>query len=350
MKNIVFLTPGIKVGGAERQLALLAHGLKARNYNPSIISLSSADNYLQDFDGLNVHICPLQAGLAFFPSFFRLRQKLRELNPDIVQGWMYAGNLFASLSAIGLGKPTIFHSLRASNMDAGRYALHIRVNGWLSKFTKAVIVNSKAGLAFHLKQGFTAEKLTFIPNGVDIKTFDADPNIRQKIRKRFKFTETDRVVLYAARLDPMKAHDAVMAAAAQCPEIHFIFVGRGTQNLKTPPNITCLGVWENMSELYNAADLLINLSKFGEGFPNVIGEAMACNLRVLANDVGDSAFIMGDTGYICATLDAELVSRQITTIFSSLESVDGLPAPRQRILESFSVETMIDAYTQLYKD
>ena len=117
--------------------------------------------------------------------------------------------------------------------------LCISVNGWLSRFTKAVIVNSKAGLVFHLKQGFTAEKLTFIPNSVG-KTFDAD-HIRQKIRKRFKFTETDRVAL--RRLDPMKAHDAVMAAAANVQKYPSSLLAR-TQTLKTPENITCLGVWK----------------------------------------------------------------------------------------------------------
>ena len=104
-----------------------------------------------------------------------------------------------------------------------------------------------------------------------------------------------------------------------------------------------------MAERYNAADLLVSISNFGEGFPNVIGEAMACGLHVLANDVGDSRAIIGNTGYICSSPDAKIVSKQIRSIFARRNNVAKPADPRQRILTSFSCNAMVEAYASLYQ-
>ena len=349
MKKIVFLTPGLGVGGAERQLALLANGLKEKNHRPIIISLSPEAETLREYKTLETHICPIQRGTGLLPSFLKLRRKLRHINPDIIQGWMYAGNIFSSLCAINLNNSSVFHSVRASNMDGKRYGLQTLVNGWLSYIADGVSVNSIAGVKFHQRKGFNKDKLIFIPNGIDTEKFNTNPQLRKKIRQQLGFTPDEKIVLYVARLDPMKAHDTVLAVAKQSPDIRFVLVGKETQTLKAPTNVSCLGVWEDMTELYNAADLLINISRFGEGFPNVIGEAMACNLRVLTNDVGDSINIIGDTGFICNSMEAGTIAQQLKAVVSAEESGHELPSPREKILSSFSVDAMIRAHTTLYK-
>ena len=349
MKKIAFLTPGIGVGGAERQLALLARGLKEKNYRPIIISLSSPNQVLPEFKKLETYTCPIQKSSRFVASFLKLRQKLQNLEPEIIQGWMYAGNIFSSLCAINLNNSSVFHSVRASNMDSKRYGLQIRVNSWLSHIADGVTINSVSGVEFHQKKGFAKEKLMFIPNGIDTEKFYINSELRKKTRRQLGFTPDEKIVLYVARIDPMKAHDKVLAVARQSPDIRFVLVGEGTQTLNGLGNVFCLGVWEDMTRLYNAADLLVNISNFGEGFPNVIGEAMACNLRVLTNDVGDSINIIGNSGFVCDSTEAEAIAQKMKAIFSSIESSRELPSPREKILSSFSVEAMIQAYTELYQ-
>ena len=149
MRNIVFVTPGTQVGGAERQLALLAGGLRDRGFKPTIISLSAAPNPLPEFENLETYVYPLQKGLGSPQRFLKLRRKIHQLEPDIIQGWMYAGNLLASILAIGLRQPRVFHSVRASNMDRMRYGRQIWLNGLASHFSRATIFNSVAGMDFH---------------------------------------------------------------------------------------------------------------------------------------------------------------------------------------------------------
>ena len=207
----------------------------------------------------------------------------------------------------------MFHSVRASNMDSARYGRQIRLNGLASHFSRATIFNSEAGMDFHKNMGFSCSNLQLIPNGIDTDKLSPEPELR-KFYAESHFSSEDKVVLYVARLDPMKGHKTVLDAALACQEYKFVIAGKDTETLEAPSNVTCLGAWENIVELYNAADLLVSISNFGEGFPNVIGEAMACGLHVLANDVGDSRAIIGNAGYICASTDAEIVSEQIRSI------------------------------------
>ena len=349
MKNIVFVTPGIQMGGAERQLALLAGGLRDRGFKPTIISLSSASNPLPEFESLETYVCPLEKGLGSPQQFLKLRKTVRELEPGIIQGWMYAGNLLASILAIGLKPPLVFHSVRASNMDSARYGRQIRLNGLASHFSRATIFNSEAGMDFHKNMGFSCSNLQLIPNGIDTDKLSPEPELREVLRRKLGFSSEDKVVLYVARLDPMKGHKTVLDAALACQEYKFVIAGKDTETLEAPSNVTCLGAWENIVELYNTADLLVSISNFGEGFPNVIGEAMACGLHVLANDVGDSRAIIGNAGYICASTDAKIVSEQIRSIFARQKDAVKLADPRQRILTSFSCNAMVEAYASLYQ-
>ena len=314
MRNIVFVTSGIQMGGAERQLALLAGGLRKRGFNPTIISLSAAPNPLPEFENLETYVCPLEKDLGSPQRFLKLWKKIRQLEPDIIQGWMYAGNLLASILAIGLKPPRVFHSVRASNMDRMRYGRQIRLNGLASHFSRATIFNSEAGMDFHKNKGFSASNLQLIPNGIDTDKFSPQPSLRAVLRRELGFSSRDKVVLHVARLDPMKGHKTVLDVALACPEYKFVIAGKDTETLEASSNVTCLGAWENIAGLYNVADLLVSVSNFGEGFPNVIGEAMACGLHVLANDVGDSRVIIGNSGYICASSDTKIVTKQIILI------------------------------------
>ena len=171
MRNIVFVTPGIQVGGAERQLALLAVGLRDRGFKPTVISLSAAPKPLPEFENLETYVYPLQKGLKSPQRFLKLRKKIHQLEPDIIQGWMYAGNLLASILAVGFKQPRVFHSVRASNMDRMRYGRQIWLNGVASRFSRATIFNSEAGMDFHKNMWFFTGNLQLIPNGIDTENF-----------------------------------------------------------------------------------------------------------------------------------------------------------------------------------
>ena len=349
-KKIVFITSGIGIGGAEKQLAILARGLMARQYQVTIISLSTdaKNDILPDFQTLTTIQYDFETGRKLPHSILGLRSILYENNPDIVQGWMYGGNIAASLASIGICR-RVYHAVRASNMDSARYGLQIWANAILSYTSQAIVANSQSGFDFHISRGFSQKRMHLIPNGIDNETFRPDRSSRKNIRRELKIGSNEFVVSYVARVDPMKGHHVVAAAAKICPEIKFIFAGLGTDRMLLPKNVIGLGVRKDMPSILNGSDWVISWSNHGEGFPNVIGEAMACGVPVIANNVGDSWLLLNDTGVKSTASGPDELARNLKAIAFKHLSRGRKSDLVKRIGDNFSVKRMINAYSSLYQ-
>jgi glycosyltransferase involved in cell wall biosynthesis len=99
----------------------------------------------------------------------------------------------------------------------------------------------------------------------------------------------------------------------------------------------------DVSRVYNALDICCSASLFGEGFPNVVGEAMACGIPCVVTNVGDSAWVAGGTGRVVAPNDCIALSEGLARMCElSGEERCGLgQQARKRIVENFSVELMV---------
>ena len=347
--KIVFLTPGIQTGGAERQLASLAKGLMALEFEVLVISLTSVErlNHHLEFSEINVVQLDFKKNINLLFNLYKLRKIIKNFSPDIVQGWMYSGNIAATICSFGM-RVDLYHSLRSSNMDLKRYGFKIWFNGKLAAFAKMVIVNSSSGVQFHQRMGFNNEKMCVVFNGINTKQFKPNKKSRHVIRQSLGISEEAIVVVYAARVDPMKGHNKVFEIARLCPNIKFILVGQGTEYLGSLDNVIKLGLRHDMSSIYCASDGLLSLSNFGEGFPNVIGESMACGVPVLANDVGDSWYVIGDSGCFLDANSLEQVAQQIKLFFNEKTKKHTQQGIVRRIRNEFSNTNMIEAYRNIY--
>ena len=348
-KKIVFITPGIETGGAEKQLALLAKGLSQKGFAPLIVALSKSRGHqrLSDFDCLQVVEINCRQFSQLTSAIWKVRCAVKNYKPDVIQGWMYAGNIMASIVGVGIGTQ-IYHSLRASDMDVKRYGSMIKLNALLSGYADGVIANSQAGANHHISCGFVSDNMLIIPNGIDTDKFFPDKRLGASIRQKLGVTDDKPLVLYAARVDPMKDHQTVISVAKLCPDIQFIFAGKGTEILDVPKNVLRLGVCDDMHKIYNACDWVLSISNFGEGFPNVIGEAMACGIPVCANDVGDSWRIMGDQGHRLRTVSPEGVAEELGKLFKSNSPLTKEKHIAFHISENFSMTKMVSSYSSLY--
>ena len=151
-------------------------------------------------------------------------------------------------------------------------------------------------------------------------------------------------------MDPMKAHDKILQIASLHPDIIFLIVGSKTNEIEGPKNIIGLGVSNEMPSLYNASDMMINLSNYGEGFPNVIGEAMSCGLPVMANDIGDTKKIIGTKGIIIDINNLRNINEKINYLISLSKLKNKKLQIRNHIISKFSISYMIDAYLKLYRE
>ncbi|MBF0426783.1 MAG: glycosyltransferase, partial [Magnetococcales bacterium] len=218
--------------------------------------------------------------------------------------------------------------VRASDMDLNNYhpvtKLTFGLTCRLSRFADRIIFNSEAGRAFHCARGYPVDRALVVPNGIDVHgTFRPDAAAGKRVREAWGIQPEETLVGIAARLDPMKDHvtflQAARRVARQNPAVRFVCVGDGEPAMRQRLSLlaTELGlndrlIWagprDDMAAVFNALDLGVSSSAFGEGFSGVIGEGMACGLPFVATRVGDAALIMGETGYSVPPRDPEAMA------------------------------------------
>lgn len=209
MTRILTITSGLGVGGAETMLVQLAQALSARGHAQEVVNLSSQRDLAGRLEaaGVPVRDLGLRSPGGALPAAVKLRRIVAAFAPDVIQGWMYHGNLAASLAhavSPARGGRRLYWGLRASNMDSGRYGGIIRIGALLSRFTDAVIANSQAGAAFHVAQGFSPATMRVIANGVDTAKFKPDEVVRAEVRHELSFDAARPLAICVARVDPMK--------------------------------------------------------------------------------------------------------------------------------------------------
>jgi glycosyltransferase involved in cell wall biosynthesis len=355
MIDVLHVISGLGTGGAETMLVQLAGQLRARGLSQHVVCLGTQAELAGDLRAAGVDLTVAGAKsigslCAAVGSLVRMTNRLR---PRIVQGWMYHGNLAASLShnlSPGKRGRRLFWNLRASNMDARRYGGIIRCSALLSRQVDLVIANSQAGIDFHRAAGFRPKQFAMIANGIDTEKFSPDPAARTQVRAALGIPDDAIVVLHVARVDPMKDHDNFLAAMATLPSVVGIMVGAGTQDLTRPPNVRALGLRRDTNSLYAAGDIIASTSAFGEGFPNVIAEGMSAGLVPVATDVGDARHIIGDAGWMVPPRDSRAFA-------AAVEAADALPADerrrrglaaRARIVANFRLAQAAEQYRRLY--
>ncbi len=355
MPGILHVITGLGAGGAETMLAQLATGLQARGLPQYVVSLKGRGVHA---DALEAAAVPVKAlgvsSLINAPlAKFRLARLMRAVRPDIVQGWMYHGNLAATAAHClcpGRANRRLYWNIRASNMDDKRYRSIINWNARLSAWPDLVVVNSVAGRDFHLARGFHPRRMEVVPNGIDTEKFKPDANVRAEVRKELGIAEDAVVAIHVARVDPMKDHATFLSAMAELPHIKGVLVGTQTKQLALPENVRALGLRDDVTRLHQAADIFVSSSAFGEGFSNAIAEGMASGLVAVVTDVGDARLIVGSTGQVVPPRTPDALRnaiREQANLGSAGLRKHGLEA-RARIVERFTLTQIIDAYARIY--
>jgi glycosyltransferase involved in cell wall biosynthesis len=230
--------------------------------------------------------------------------------------------------------------------------------GQLSRFADLMICNSYAGLKHVQASGSRARRAIAIPNGIDTDRYRPNPTARREIRREWGIATDERVVGLVGRLDPMKGHPTFLSAAAkiiaECTRVRFVCISQGPEDyghqLKELANslgiserITWSSGRDDMPAVYPAFDVLVSASIYGEGFPNVVGEAMACGVPCVVTDVGDSAIVVGDQGEVVPTEDPDVLSAAILRTIARIDGhLNDSKAIRSRIVETFPVSSMVD--------
>jgi len=358
--KVLHVIPGLGLGGAEAMLTNLATA-PGRRTAPIVVDLLRGGANAVRLRAAQVPLYELgvRGPTSFLVALRRLARLIGELRPDVVQGWMYYGDLAAALALGRSGRRAatrLYWGVRCSDMDLSKYGLALRAAvracRRFSDQPDAVIANSQAGVNVHRALGYRARAFEVIENGIDIDRFRPDRAARAEARALLGIDADARIAILPARVDPMKDHAGFLSALESLPAVTALAVGRGTERLPTRPNLIGLGPRDDMAALYNAADLMVLSSAYGEGFSTVLGEAMACGLPAVVTDVGDSARIVAETGTVVPPRDPAVLARAIEAFFAKPagERATLGQAARARMVRDFSLARALERFETLYID
>jgi glycosyltransferase involved in cell wall biosynthesis len=351
--------PALRTGGAEHALFNLVTAKRTNALQQAVVDLSGGGDFTESIRsaGIQVYELGMRNPASLPMALSRLVRLIKWLRPSAIQSWLYYADLLSlwALERSGRRSATrLCWGIRCSRLETNsqRRVLRWTVAACASRSDRAdlVVANSFAGRHDHLQLGYTPRAFPVIPNGVDMERFRPDAATRHLTRAELGINEGQMTVIHVARVDPMKDHAALLAVAAALPQIRFLAVGDGTELLNAPPNLTALGKRSGLPALYNAADAALSTSAFGEGFSNVIAEAMASGVSVVATDVGDSRRIVGETGVIVPPRDIAATTAAVRRLTSEPAEQRRLRASagRARVEQNFSLAGFVAAFDALH--
>lgn len=371
--RLLFVTTGLETGGAEMMLYKLLQGLSRETFVPTVASLGPVGRPAMLLRGLGVDVVELDmhkpGGLLSLP--FRLRSLLKRSEPNITQGWMYHGNLVAwMLSRMASPRVRLAWSVRQPlynvSMEKPLSRAVIRINALLSKSVDHTIYVSDSCRAQHVAAGFRSASGSVIPNGFDLSLLYRDPVKGNELRRRWGVSPDDLVVGHLARFHPVKDHATLIRAAAEVvanrPDVRFALAGPGVDDrnetlqrfiadVHKKRSIMLLGETDDPAGFFSACDVFC-LNSLWEGFPNVLGEAMACELPAVVTNVGACPEIIGDCGVVANSGDVRSLSESLLRLLDmdvETRRCMGTRA-RARVEREYSLPSVVERYSDVYRE
>ena len=365
--KITHIITDLDTGGAEVMLCKLLSSLHNDAVNSMVISLMGRGKITEQIEALGVRVETLDLEQGERPGWRtvkKLRQFMRAFNPDIVQGWMYHGNIVATVAVFLFDpmcrKVKLFWNVRQTLYDIKSEKIQTRwlivLGRWLSFFSHSIIYNSNLSAEQHCNVGYLSKKTKIIPNGFDLQKFKPDQQHRQQLREELKINDNVLLIGHISRLHPMKDHATLLRAIDRVvgslsstgskQEVLFLLIGHGvTSKLSKNPAIRFLGERTDIPRIMSALDIVVSSSAWGEGFPNVIGEAMASEVPCVVTDVGDSAYIVGKYGRVCSVGDDQCIANSLLQLIENKQErkTAGKQA-RKRIKENYSMDKIKKEY------
>jgi len=360
---IVHVITGLMMGGAEQMLHKQLSLIDRETFDPTVVSLTDLGILGESIQslGVPVHTLGMGRGIPDPRAVLSLARLLRRIAPNILQTWLPHSDLIGTLASRLTRPPRLAWNVRGSEMDFSVYRpttrWSIKCLARLSGLPDLVVSNSEAGRRAYASYGYKPRRWAVIPNGFDLARFRPDRAKRSSVRGQLGIPADAFVIGLVARFDPMKDHATALAALRLFPEAHLVAIGEDvvpTNPALAAPDLSgrlhLLGRRSDVQELLPAFDIATLSSAFGEGFPNVLGEAMACGLPCVATDVGDNGEVIGDTGLVVPPRNASALARAWRELGQASDDRRASlgEAARARVVERYSLPAIVRAYEEAY--
>jgi len=368
--KIFFFIRSLDIGGSQRQLTMLARGLAQRGHEVVVAVLYSGYAMERTLNESEIRIISLEKRGRWDVAgpLLRLRRHFTQERPDIVYSFLSTQTTLTALLLPPSLPTRLVFGIRAGAMELDRYdrlsSLMYKLEAWLSWRADLVIVNARALRSDAVARGLPPDRIAVVPNGIDTQAMRPDPTGGRDMRRAWGLDDSHFVIGMVARLDPMKDHSTFLAAASAFASAHpsarFVCVGDGAPGYRAEmealarsngveDRVIWVGEASATSAVYSAFDICTLSSSFGEGFPNVVGESMACGTPVVATDVGDVALIVGEHGEVVPPGRGDLLSAGWGRMRERIAR-DGAALQadiRTRIVEQYDLKTSVERTEQV---
>ena len=383
--KVLYITTSLETGGAQVMLYKMLAKIDRHKIEPVVISLIDRGSVGDQIEamGIPVHCLHMQK-IPTLRMIWALRKLVKKIQPDLIQGWMYHGNLAAQWVSRCTRSPrpvvwSIHYSIDALDKDKKTTVAVIKLGAKLSRFADQVLFVSQVSQSQHHTIGYAKTNSQVIPNGFDPTQFLPSDGDRERVRKELGLSSDSILIGIAGRYHPMKDHLNFLRAAthllsqllnpqlpnsqapnSQAPSVYFIMMGAGLtlDNPEFAPfclvlgdRLRCLGERRDMSKLLASLDIYTSSSAYGEAFPMVIGEAMSCGVPCVVTDVGDSGLMVDTTGSTVPARQPEALAMAWLKLLNlSAEDRRALGhQARNRVIQEFSLEVIVPRYEALYE-
>jgi glycosyltransferase involved in cell wall biosynthesis len=360
--KLTFCIPTLDRSGAEKQLTLLATGLSRDEFDVDVVALTRGGPFEKTLAEAGIATTVLHKRFRADPlALWGLRQHLRERRPDIVHTWLFAASAYARLVAGRRNAPKIIVSERC--VDSWKSGWQLWLDRRQIARTARLVGNSQSVVDFYVTQGIPTEKTLVIRNG--IPEFEPPAIDRESELAALDLPPEARVVGYVGRLARQKRIKDLLWAIELLHQLderaYFVVVGDGPERgelerfakeIRIAERVRFLGHRDDVARLLALFDVFWLASSF-EGQSNSLMEAMAAGIPAVASDIPPNRELVvdGRTGYLVKAGDAAAFAQFADRILADKDLADRLSqASRERMREEFSVQRMIDAYAELYRD
>lgn len=366
--RISFLIRSFAVGGAERQLALLADSLAARGHDVTVVVLSKEIDLADRIDTRRVRLVCIdkRSRWDFSGWAVALAKEFRRARPAVLCGWLPAESLIGyAISRLVAPLPYIW-AVRASNVNFSDYdgvtGVVYRFHRWLVRAGAgaAVVFNSHAGAAF-FNMTEDGRRCNVVWNGLDPQTFFPDTLTRGQLRDSLQLAADVPVIGVFGRLIPAKDHRTFLRAARLVresrPDARFLVIGGGSDaamvelrravdELNLGNSVSLLGTRRDVAQLMNTCDVVVSTSMGSEGVQNTLVEAMACGRPVVATRVGDVARFVSSLDRVVPPRDAAAVATGILELLGT-DTAELRERRWQHAQAMFGVQRMCERFEQV---
>lgn len=358
--NILFTITGLAMGGAENQVVSVAENLADRGHKVTIAYMLEPALVVPQEGNIDVVWLggdKTPAGMAkAFRNYLKLLKKLR---PDVVHSHMFHANILARAARLFVRIPRVVSTAHSTNEGGQLRMMAYRLTHKLADvFTN---VSVEAVTAFEQKKAAPKSTMLATHNGINTTKFSFNPAARLNLRQQLNLNE-NKVFIAVGRFHAAKDYpnlfNAFVKVLQQQPDCKLLVVGDGELRpelegllvkLGIEDKVSLLGIRKDVPELLSASDVFV-LSSAWEGFPLVVGEALSTERLVVTTDAGGAREFLVNNDFLVPIKNSELLANAMfeAAMLSEQEAVEIGKQGRQRIIEKYSLDAVVDRWEAIY--